>query len=209
MELTDLDRRIVGALMARLRASWRTIAGALKAPERTVARRGAELLASGVVQVVGILSRIVPVLVLVRAAPGTVRVGARAVAAREDTSFVYEITGAADCVVELLSTHETVASVLSEELPSVLGVQHIASNPILRYFKTLKDWQPGLLGPDEVAALGPVEAGSPPRFGHSPALDGRVSTSSRPCAETAGLRPRSWRVGPASRRRPPGVGSTR
>lgn len=74
MELSDLDRQIVGALMTTPRAPWSRIAQVLGVPERTVARRGAELLDSGVVAVVGIYTRPFPVLIAVRTAPGTSQV---------------------------------------------------------------------------------------------------------------------------------------
>lgn len=173
MELTDLDRRIVGSLMTQPRAPWRVIADVLGVPERTVARRGAHLLEEGVVEVVGILARPSPLLVMIRTAPGTTRVTARALAARDDTSFVFELTGAADCLAELLSTRGSMPEALSEELPAIVGVRHISSSPILHYFKTLRDWQPKLITDEEAGALGVQDRQPHQQFGHYPPLDPR------------------------------------
>lgn len=174
MELADLDRRIVGALMAQPRAPWSLVAEALGVPERTVARRGTRLLEEGVVQVAAILSRPAPLLAMIRTAPGTTRAAALALAGRGDTSFVYEVTGAADCLAELLSTSGTMPQVLTDELPAVVGVQHITSSPILHYFTTLAEWQPGLLTDAEARVLGArLPTGERPEFGRYPALTPR------------------------------------
>ena len=173
MDLTALDRRVVGALMLAPRAPWRQIAAVLGEPERTVARRGAELLESGVVSVAGLVARPYPVLIAVRTAPGTMHVASRALAALEETSFVYETTGQADCLAELMLHSQQVHRSLSEEMPAVAGVQHVVSSPILRYFKTLREWEPDLLTPHERQALRPRPLWDPTRFGHYPPLDRR------------------------------------
>ncbi len=171
MELSDLDRQIVGALMTTPRAPWSRIAQVLGVPERTVARRGAELLDSGVVAVVGIYTRPFPVLIAVRTAPGTSQVAARALASRVETSFVYEVTGPYDALAEILLESHEVHGELASTLPAVMGVQHVVSTPILHYYKSLREWQPSLISPAQSRALLNHPLHSPDHFGVYDPLD--------------------------------------
>lgn len=194
-ELTDLDRRIIGALMVRPRASWRLVAEVLGEPERTVTRRGTNLLQDRIVTVAGIRTGRLPVLVTARAAPGTTRVVAQALARRSDTSFVYEVTGAAEVVAELITDGRSTVQTLTEELPGITGVQRLVSSPILHYFKTLREWQPGVLTAEERAALLPPAPPGPGPFGYHPELSSRdldivaaLAEDGRATAEAVGRR---------------------
>lgn len=158
----ELDQRITAALQIDGRAAWRTIAGALGEQERTVARRGAQLLDSGVVRVTGLAKRGDALLVRVRCARGTARMAGRALATRPDTTFSYLLTGPVDCVAELVCPAATLNTLLLDELPATPGVKSCESLPILRYFRTVHEWRPAVLRPDEVAALGPVPVVTPP-----------------------------------------------
>jgi DNA-binding Lrp family transcriptional regulator len=169
-ELTVLEQQIVTALQVDPRASWRKIASVLREPERTVARRGSELLESGIVGVLGIRLRPTPVLVEMRCAPGTARVAVQAMAQRADTSFVYMVTGTADCLAEILTDRDRLHSALADELPGIAGLQHVNTYPILRYFKTLRAWQPGPLTVEQRAALQPVPLRDPAVFGEYPEM---------------------------------------
>ncbi|HEX2246339.1 MAG TPA: AsnC family transcriptional regulator [Arthrobacter sp.] len=169
-ELTVLEQQIVAALQIDPRASWRKIASVLREPERTVARRGSELLESGTVGVVGIRLRPTPVLVEMRCAPGTSRVAVQALAQRPDTSFVYTVTGTADCLAEILTDRDRLHSTLSDELPGIAGLQHVNTYPILRYFKTLRAWQPGPLTKEQRNALRPAPLKDPAVFGEYPEM---------------------------------------
>ncbi|EMY34019.1 AsnC family transcriptional regulator [Arthrobacter crystallopoietes BAB-32] len=169
-ELTLLEKQIVAALQTDPRASWRKIAAVLREPERTVARRGSELLESGLVAVRGIRLRPTPVLVEIRCAPGTSRVAVQALAQRRDTSFVYTVTGSSDCVAEILTDRHRLHVALADELPGIAGLQRINTYPILRYFKTLRAWQPGLLTPEQHRALQPVPLADPAVFGSYPEM---------------------------------------
>jgi len=54
-ELDQVDRRIIGYLQVDGRAPFRTIAQVLELPDRTVSRRGQELLSGGTIQVTGLI----------------------------------------------------------------------------------------------------------------------------------------------------------
>ncbi|MFE4194561.1 Lrp/AsnC family transcriptional regulator [Paenarthrobacter sp. NPDC056912] len=148
-----LERQIVAALQLDPRCPWRKMAAVLGEPERTVARRGSQLLESGAVAVVGIRPRPAVVLVEMRCMPGTVRAAAQALSQRADTTFVYTTTGTGDCVAEILTEPSRMADVLSDELPSTLGLRDSTSYPVLRYFRTIRGWRPEILSADRVEAL--------------------------------------------------------
>ncbi|MCG2620901.1 Lrp/AsnC family transcriptional regulator [Arthrobacter sp. I2-34] len=169
-ELTALEQQIVAALQVDPRGSWRKIAAVLREPERTVARRGSELLESGVVGVVGIRPRPAPVLVEMRCTPGTARVAAIALAQRPDTSFVYTTTGTGDCLAEIVIDRQRLDSVLADELPGIAGLKHVVTHPVLRYFKTLRAWQPGAISEEQRAVLQPAPPVDAAVFGEHPAL---------------------------------------
>jgi len=153
MVLDALERQIVAALQLDPRCPWRKMAAVLGEAERTVARRGSQLLESGAVAVVGIRPQPAAVLIEMRCTPGTVRAAAQALAQRTDTSFVYATTGSGDCVAEILMETHRMADVLSDELPSTIGLRDSTSYPVLRYFRTIRGWRPEVLSPDSVEAL--------------------------------------------------------
>ncbi|ABM07056.1 AsnC family transcriptional regulator [Arthrobacter sp. Rue61a] len=148
-----LERQIVAALQQDPRCPWRKMAAVLGEAERTVARRGSLLLESGSVAVVGIRPRPAVVLVEMRCMPGTVRAASNALAQRADTTFVYTTTGTGDCVAEILTEPSRMGDVLSDELPSTIGLRDSTSYPVLRYFRTIRGWRPEVLAPDKAEAL--------------------------------------------------------
>jgi DNA-binding Lrp family transcriptional regulator len=148
-----LERQIVAALQLDPRCPWRKVAAVLGEAERTVARRGSQLLESGAVAVVGIRPQPAAVLIEMRCMPGTTRAAAQALAQRSDTTFVYTTTGSGDCVAELLMETGRMANVLSDELPSTIGLRDSTSYPVLRYFRTIRGWRPEILSPASVEAL--------------------------------------------------------
>ncbi|MER5391465.1 Lrp/AsnC family transcriptional regulator [Saccharopolyspora sp. NPDC002686] len=156
--LDALDRRIVAALQVDGRAPWRKIALALGEQERTVARRGAHLLAAGRVVITGTpaRSRIVgaePVILAARCLPMTVKAAAAALAHRPEVVFTYVTTGVADCVAELMCPPDRLSTLLLDELPGTPGLQQLLTYPITRYYSTVHDWRPGILSDAEIAAL--------------------------------------------------------
>ncbi|HWU21423.1 MAG TPA: Lrp/AsnC family transcriptional regulator [Nocardioides sp.] len=159
--LDDLDRRIVAALQVDGRASWRHIAETLGEPERTVTRRGARLLDERIVTVVGTHPRGSGVIVRSQSLPGMLRVGTQAWTARQDSTFVYLLTGAAGAVAEIHCPPARIPALVVDELPGTPGITWCTASPVVHYYKTVHDWQPGILGEDEVAALKPTYPNTP------------------------------------------------
>lgn len=153
--LDPLDRRIVGALQVDGRASWRSIAEALGEAERTVTRRGSRLLEDGIVRVIGIHMRGSGVIARAQSAPGMLRVGTQAWAARPDSTFVHLLTGVAGAVAEIHCPSSRLTALVVDELPGTPGVTWCTASPIVHYYKTVHDWQPGILTEAETAMLRP------------------------------------------------------
>ncbi|RZU63338.1 Lrp/AsnC family transcriptional regulator [Zhihengliuella halotolerans] len=152
--LDDLERRIAAALQINPRASWRTVAHALDEHERTVARRGTDLLSVGRIAAVGIRSRPASLLVRARCTPGSAPVTSEALATRADTSFSYMVTGSTDVVAEILTTRDQLAHLVSVDLATTPGIAHAETLPVLKYFRTIRSWRIGALTPREVEELG-------------------------------------------------------
>ncbi|WP_225080757.1 Lrp/AsnC family transcriptional regulator [Streptomyces sp. CoT10] len=152
--LDGLDRRIVAALQIDGRASWRRIAGALGEPERKVARRGLRLLESGDVAVRGLVVRGETVILRMTCRPGAVRDAAVAAARRADCIFSYALAGPVDCVAELQCPPGRLAPLMLDEVPALPGLVSQSVSPVLRYFRTVHEWSPGILDAGEVEALG-------------------------------------------------------
>jgi DNA-binding Lrp family transcriptional regulator len=152
-ELDDLQRRIVAALQVDGRASWRKIAAVLGEPERSVARRGSELLDSGTVGIVGIRPQATHVVVRVNCVPGTARVAVEALARRPDSSFSYSVTGVADGVAELLVEPDRLKDILALEIPAIAGISGTQTYPVLKYFRTIRSWRIECLSKAQMKAL--------------------------------------------------------
>lgn len=148
-----LDRRIIAALQVDGRASWRRIATALGEPERTVARRGLRLLETRSVTVTGLVAGGDTVIVRLNCRPGRVREAAIAAASGSGTVFAYVLAGSVDCVAEVQCPPDRLARLMLEELPTLPGLVSQQVAPVLRYFRTVHEWQPDILAPDEASAL--------------------------------------------------------
>ena len=159
--LDPLSQRIVGALQVDGRASWRKIAEVLDEPVRTVARRGAALLDDRTVQVVGLPNTDQTHIVRLRCRAGATAAVAQAVAARRDTVFVYAVGHAPEIVAEVMTPYDALASLVLDELPALDGVEEVRADSALLYFRTVAEWSPDLLTPDESAALGEIGDGEP------------------------------------------------
>ena len=151
--LDPLERRIVAALQLDGRSSWRTIADVLGEPERTVARHGSELIESKLVQVAGLRPQSSSVIIRVQSAPGTTRATASALAQRRDSTFSYTMTGGVDCVVEILTEAGRLPALLTDEIPGTVGLVRAVSYPVMKYFRTIRGWQPDLVTDAEASAL--------------------------------------------------------
>ncbi|NBE51828.1 AsnC family transcriptional regulator [Streptomyces sp. YC537] len=152
--MDGLDQRIVAALQIDGRASWRRISAALGEPERKVARRGLRLLESGDVAVRGLVMRGETVILRMTCRPGTVRDAAVAAARRADCIFSYALAGPVDCVAELQCPPGRLAPLMLDEVPALPGLVSQSVSPVLRYFRTVHEWSPGILDAGEVEALG-------------------------------------------------------
>ncbi|MDI2132106.1 Lrp/AsnC family transcriptional regulator [Yinghuangia seranimata] len=149
----ELDRRIIGCLQVDGRASWRRIAAALGEPERTVARHGTRLLADRTVVVTGLSIHGEASLLRAACMQAATRVAAASLARRDGVTFTYMLTGSADCVAEIMCPAGRLGELLLDEIPGIPGLTQFTSLPILRYFRTVHEWQPGLVTPAEAEAV--------------------------------------------------------
>jgi DNA-binding Lrp family transcriptional regulator len=153
LPLDALSLRIIGALQVDGRASWRRIADVLGEPVRTVARRGAALLEDKTVQVVGLPSHSPTHLLRVQCRPENVRAVARELAHWPESVFVYALSRSAEVLAEVMIPVEQLPGLLLDELPRIDGVLDHSLTPVLEYFRTVAEWQPGLLSEDEQQQL--------------------------------------------------------
>jgi DNA-binding Lrp family transcriptional regulator len=168
VSLTELDRRLVAALQLNGRASWTQVARALGAPESTVARRGQQLVDSGLLGVTGVLDHLrcglgISLMVRMRCRPGAANAVAEALADLPEARFVTVVTGSADVAAEfVVPDHHAVTRVLVEDLPRPDDITETESMVVVRKFSAVEEWDTGLLGPEAVALLRPEGA----RTGH-------------------------------------------
>jgi DNA-binding Lrp family transcriptional regulator len=149
------------------RASWAKIASVLAEPERTVARRGAELLGSGQVRVralpnPGRIGRTEQFVLKASCSPGTAGIAAAALARRTDSLFTYLLTGSADCAAEISVPAAKVAELTVREIGTIPGVASAATYPVLTHYRTMHQWDPGILSEEEKAQLGGAAYSSAP-----------------------------------------------
>ncbi|TQK72892.1 Lrp/AsnC family transcriptional regulator [Nocardioides sp. SLBN-35] len=174
---TDLDRRIVAALMVDGRAPWTKIAGALGVPDRTVTRRGTALLESGAVGIHALADphrtgRGDPFVVSLSCTPAVVWPTCASIARRGETVTTYVVSGRAQCLADMWCPETRQAQLFLHELGATPGVTEVEVAPVLRYIQTLTTWDPGILERTEVDAL---RVGDPittwPVFGEPARLD--------------------------------------
>ena len=152
-EFDLLSCRITAALQVYPRASWSRIATVLGEAERTVTRRGKELLESGDVRVVGVIGASGVAILRARCLLGMTRSVAAGLARRDDTVFVYATSGEEDCVAELQVDDAHLADLVLDDLPSVAGIRELRIDPITRLYRSVREWRPGILTPAQVGAL--------------------------------------------------------
>lgn len=157
--MDDLDRRIVGALLAHPRATNAQIGDVLFTSEATVSRRVAKLLGTGAARVIGVLDaestrRSRSMFVRLRCRPGTAERSAEQLADWPECGSVKLLTGSADCVAEISYTsNDHLLRLMLEELPALDGVLALWSNQVIRRFSTPHSWLPDLLPAESVAQL--------------------------------------------------------
>lgn len=144
--LDDLDRRIIVAMQGDGRASWTAIADIVQSSSATVARRGQQLLADGVVRVavvpaLGSAGEVDSFLIRINCKPGTQLEVAATLVRHPDVRFVTLVTGRFDIIAELTvrggATHYPQ---LIQQLQSIDGIKRWRSDLILHVYKVRHDW---------------------------------------------------------------------
>lgn len=143
--LDVLDARVVAALQIDGRAGWGLIAHALDEPEALVAHRGRNLLASGLVRVVGTPAPQAATVVLLRCSAGQDRVAALALARRGDTRFVHRLGGSTGVVGQVGCGPARLDRLVADELPRLPGLAEADALTVLRHVRTADEWQSGML----------------------------------------------------------------
>ncbi|MGI5192741.1 AsnC family transcriptional regulator [Streptomyces sp. CA-288835] len=189
--LDDTDRRIVAALVASPRASWRAIASALGLSERTVVRRAGPLLHDGTVRVTAVRNprcfpHLIPMALRIRCRPPRIRAVAAALARRPDTIWV-DVLGGGDEIstVLFLDGPEACNNLLLRDLPATEAIDSWTSHTLLWVFPVAFGWTGGLLTPAETDSLGCRALTQPPGVPslddtdhaliHALAVDGRAT----------------------------------
>jgi DNA-binding Lrp family transcriptional regulator len=155
----DLERRIIGALLAHPRATHAQIGEAVFTSEATVSRRLSRLLGSGAVRVIGVVDsevsrRARSLFVRLRCRPGAARRSAEHLAGWQETGSVKLLTGSVECVAEISYTsNDHLLQLMLEQLPGLDGVLAVWSNQVIRRFSTPHSWCPPLLPTDIVDHL--------------------------------------------------------
>lgn len=153
--MDDLERRIIGALLAHPRATHAQIGEAVFTSEATVSRRLSRLLHSGSVRVIGVVDsevtrRARSLFVRLRCRPGTAKRSAEHLARWQEAGSVKLLTGSVECVAEVSYTsNDHLLQMMFEQLPGLDGVLAVWSNQVIRRFSTPHSWCPQLL-PDDV-----------------------------------------------------------
>lgn len=155
--LSEIDTCIVVALQVNGRASWREIAALLGEQERTVARRGNRLIASGAVHVVALEHERIgtgdPLILRLRCDPTLSPSVGRSLAELPECLWVYSTAGSNEVVAELFCRPERLSKFLFETVAPLPGVTSMSTHPVLHYFRTVDQWQPGLVDRPEIGAI--------------------------------------------------------
>lgn len=159
-DFDDLDRRVAHALAVDGRAPFSAIAEAVGASERTVARRYGRLRSTGAVRVVAgpaVTTAAAEWFLRVRCAPTVVLAVARALARREDTTWVSVASGGTEIVCSVRADHDAESeALLLDTLPRTPRVEGVTAHSVLHTFYG---------GPDNpVAAFGPLDPGAVARL---------------------------------------------
>lgn len=158
--LDELDRKIVVALQANVRASWNQIAKVVSSSESTVARRANRLLDEGVLKLLvapesSPVNASGSVLLQINCESGAMRSVAQTLADRPEVRFSAMVTGPFDVLVEHeVESQQQLARLLTHDLDDVPGIKQITTHSVTRNFKKANEWARHLLG-DGVDELRP------------------------------------------------------
>lgn len=173
--LDELDRRIVVALQQDGRASWTAIAEMVDASLPTVARRGQQLIADGIVRIAvspapGSTGPADAFIIRINCQPGTQVSVAAQLVENPGMRFVAIVTGRYDIVAEMVVSGGAASYPnLIAELQSIDNVERWRSDLIMHVYKISSDWSNQLLKerlntsgePQDRADKSPMEPGSP------------------------------------------------
>ncbi|MFI6779411.1 Lrp/AsnC family transcriptional regulator [Nocardia sp. NPDC050412] len=157
--MDTVERGLIHALQLDGRASFRTIAEVLDVSENTVARRYRQLRNTHGLRVIGLVNGqrlgYVQWTIRLRCTPEAAGSVAKALAARDDTSFVYLLSAGTEvsCTVQTRSSEEQEALLL-HKLPRTSRIVAMSAHLLLRGFVLPDGWR-GLaaLTPDQVDHL--------------------------------------------------------
>ena len=170
--LDELDRKIIVALQHDGRASWTAIADMVGSSTATVARRGQQLVADGIVRIavvpaLGSSGQVDSFLVRLNCRPGTQLDVAAALVAHADVRFLTLVTGQYDIIAEVVVTGGAAHyPTLIQSLQSIAGIRRWRSDIIVHVYKVRHDWSRRLFAetmrlPEPTAQkLSLVDAGS-------------------------------------------------
>jgi len=159
--LDQTDRDICAALLRNGRASWRRIAHATGLQERTVSRRATRLFEQGLVRVTAFAHPLLTgrgdaYLMRIPCAPEHLDRVARWLAHRPETLWVTTLMTGSAVLAECFVRNADRATLISE-----LSAQPIRDFSFIqthRYWRTVRGWQPGILGEEQLAELGEDES---------------------------------------------------
>lgn len=156
--LDQLDREICGALLRQGRASWRQIAKAIGGQERTIARRGARLLDSGLVRVNARsqYERGESQFAKLSCPPSRLREVASWLAHRDEALWVATLSSESAVVSELFIPFANRRQFIEDEL-AALPISNYSLRYIDQYHRTVRGWHPNVLSQDALEQLGEDE----------------------------------------------------
>ncbi|MEY9894881.1 DNA-binding Lrp family transcriptional regulator [Catenulispora sp. MAP5-51] len=165
-----LDRQIAHALRIDGRAPFSRIAAVLGVSDQTVARRYRALRQAGTVRVVGALSAdrlgLTTWVIRLQCAPGSSAAIAKALAKRDDTSWVRIASGGTEVLCSILTPDDDRDALLLERLPATKPITAISAYCVVHTFTGNQDgWQPvaTALDAEQVAALAGAAPQAAPR----------------------------------------------
>lgn len=153
--------------------------------ERTVARRAQDMIDRGLVRVAAVSAGAPGTIIEVETERGAVRMAAKALANRPDVSWLHLTTGRSDLLGEVTVPDVGLAEVVIDELQAIPGARRVRTNPSLDYLRVAKDWNPGVLTPDESVNMAEQNEFVTPAYEVRPNAPGLDPVDEKLCTELA------------------------
>lgn len=159
MPLDVEDRQICAALLIHPRASWPLLSTVLNIPESTVARRGKNLLDTGLVRVIGNTDVLAaasgfPVLLRIETEQSLTGEVAHSLAARSEVRTLTIAAGSFQCNADIVvDSRDHLGRLMITEFPKIQGIKNISTHVVLRRFTTAHSWDCGILTETQVKSL--------------------------------------------------------